>query len=191
MQTRLWHSLGLTPVVLLLFSASASAQENSIRDWTAADFEQRGHVSRGLAGEQHEQLRFWGWQDDTLLDLRESQFLALEGGGQEAAARREDSRHARSFAADAIWRRHEAGEATVHQGGQNVWHAFQVEPLGGNRGRDRLHLPRGRDGCIRAKAHEISRRNLSQRHARMVGRRRLPSRSTRRRHDFARCGGLE
>ncbi|MBC8874014.1 MAG: hypothetical protein H8E44_31635 [Planctomycetes bacterium] len=58
----------------------ASAQENSVRDWTVADFEQRGHVSRGLAGEQHEQLRFWDWQDNTLLDLRESQFLALEGG---------------------------------------------------------------------------------------------------------------
>jgi hypothetical protein len=80
MQKPLQHPLSLTPVVLFVIGVSASSQETSVRHWTVADFEERGHVSRGPVGEQHEQLRFWDWHDNTLLDLRQSYFLALEGG---------------------------------------------------------------------------------------------------------------
>ncbi len=80
MQTPLPRLFRVTPVAILLFSASALAQDGSVRDWTVIDFEERGHVSRGPVGEQHARLRFWDWQDNTLLDLRRFQFPALEGG---------------------------------------------------------------------------------------------------------------
>lgn len=61
--------------------AQSEAPAESIRDWTLDDFKKRGHVVTPPAGEQSEQLKFWKWPgDNTLLDLRESRYLAHENG---------------------------------------------------------------------------------------------------------------
>lgn len=55
-------------------------EELSIMNWSMEDFKEKGQITAGPQGTQDEQFEFLHWPSQTLVDLRESTFLALQNG---------------------------------------------------------------------------------------------------------------